>query len=271
MATPEPEAAPEPSQNSKDKAGTASAEATQIQTLAADTARLEAAERQRTGPAVFDSGAKEVRGMRGANLAEVDQDAVDPSPLLAPPPHDFRQKLAGSIWRSVHDTGTGGPCVHLWVPPRRVVTAVWAPPPLFEASEAIPGVTKGCRAVSYCTATLTVPGVKLTDVCSASFTGLGHAHAQLSAHVSDVDEVTVILRGVDDDASEIVPGAGAAGRNGPHRRKRQQPSAGQLTVVVIDYLAMECTGGSIPHIGGDGDTHEGRGRVSQPEVQSAGD
>ncbi len=261
VLTPEPEAAPESSQNPNEQADRGSAETFRIQTLASETARLEAAKQRGTGPHAFDSGAEEARGTRGANLAEAEKDAVAPSPLVAPPPHDFRQKLAGSIQRSLHDAGTGGgPSVHRWVPPRRVVTAVWAPPPLFEASDAIPGVTKGYRAVSYCTATLTVPGAKLTDVCSASFTGLGQTHAQLSAHVNDVDEVTVILRGIDDDASEIVAETGAAGGNGPQQRKRNQPSAGQLTVVLIDYLAMECTGGSaqtsIPHKGGDGDTHE---------------
>ena len=71
-----------------------------------------------------------------------------------------------------------------------------APPPLFDASDGIPGVARAHCAVSYAVATLGMVGVSLTDVCSASFTGLGASHAQLTAHVSAPDEVTVILRAV---------------------------------------------------------------------------
>ena len=255
--TPEPEPAPE----------RLFAETKRVQTLAAEVTRSDAATQQRwtdaTGPIAT---AEQARAARAATSA--DNAGVPASQPQAPPPHDFRQKLAGSIQRSLHDTGA----VHSWVPPRRVVTAVWAPPPLFEASDAIPGVTKGCRAVSYCTATLTVPGVKSTDVCSASFTGLGQAHVQLSAHVSDIDEVTVILRGIDVDASQLAAETGDAGGSGPPQKRRKQPSAGQLTVVIVDYLEIECAGGSvqtsITDKGVDADTREGRELVaSKPDAQ----
>lgn len=246
--TRKPEAAPESLQDLSKMAERLTAETKRIQLLVADATRLEAAARQRwtkgAGPAVFDL--EDARAGRAATapVSIPSGGAVHPAPPLAPPPHDFRQKLASSIQRSAHENASNsnsssgaGPSIHSWEPPRRVVTAVWAPPPLFEAADAIPGVSKGYCAVSYCMATLTVPGVKLTDVCSASFTGLGQAHAQLSAHVSDVDEVTVILRGIDDDPSTNTVHDGATGANGLHQRI--QPTAGQLTVVVVDYLATE--------------------------------
>lgn len=258
---PEPEPAPE----------RLSAETQRVQTLAADVTRSGAATQQRrtdaTGSIATDSTMEQVRAVRAATSA--DYGAFTPSQPQAPPPHDFRQKLAGRIQRSLHGTSA----VHSWVPPRRVVTAVWAPPPLFEASDAIPGVTKGCRAVSYCTATLTVPGVKSTDVCSASFTGIGQAHVQLSAHVSDIDEVTVILRGINDDASQLAAEGGEARGNGSQQKRRNQPSAGQLTVVIVDYLAIECAGGSAETSTADKSvdayTREGHELVaSKPEAQT---
>jgi S-phase kinase-associated protein 1 len=241
------------------------AEAKRIEKLVAEATRLEKSARQRSvDSAKLDHDAAAAAAVTaataGAGAAAVP--AVSPIPPPAPPPHDFRQKLAGSIERSSEDAdSTGGgnngnasSSVHRWSPPRRVATAVWAPPPLFEAADPIPGITKGSCAVSYCVATLTVPGVKTTDVCLASFTGLGRAHAQLSAHVSEDDEVTVILRGIEEAPGADGGGGGRAKGGGetidldgslsPQQREgggggRIQPTAGQLTVVAIDYLAKE--------------------------------
>ena len=204
---PQPE--PEPEEHYESAHAVAerlSVESQRIEQLLAEAKRLELAAQTRTA------------GAAAAAPAAV--------AVAAPPPHDFQQKLAGS---AVFAGGGGAGAVQRWAPLRRVATAVWAPPPLFEACEPIPGVTRGSCAVSYCVATLTMQGVRATDVVQASFTGIGRAHCQLSAHVSEDHVVTVILRGIDDSRglSSNVDGDG----------DRIQPSAGQVTVVAVDYLA----------------------------------
>ena len=174
-----------------------------------------------------------------ARIPEVESvrlDASVPSAPLAPPPHDFKQTLAATMRSS--SPAAGG------VLYQRVATAVWAPPPLFEASDGIPGVARAHCAVSYAVATLGMAGVSLTDVCSASFTGLGASHAQLTAHVSAPDEVTVILRAVPHPSSP--PERLQVRANPmPHcrsalsvRLRVPQLPAGQLTVVATDHLGQ---------------------------------